>query len=120
MDNKNGWRSFQDLEPVVLKKNTNVARTSSIKSKTHIHLSKTPDVDEYGETSKAVHYTQKQIDSIITARQSKNLNQVQLAKLIMPNLNGDYIKNIENGKTPFNHVAYNRICKVLNIKPLPS
>ena len=65
-------------------------------------------------------YTQKQIDSIITARQSKNLNQVQLAKLIMPNLNGDYIKNIENGKTPFNHVAYNRICKVLNIKPLPS
>jgi len=117
--NKGGYISFQDLSPVVLtkhKKNNNNNITKS-KSSSNIHLHK-PVFDEDGEIAKVVKYTQSQIDAIIVARNAQNLNQLQLAQKIRGDLKAGYIANIENGKTPYNQVAYRRICKVLNIKPV--
>lgn len=118
---KSGYKSFQDLKPVVLinnqnkKKNNNI--TTKTKSSSNIHIHK-PVIDEDGEMPKATYYTKEQRDAIIFARNAQNLTQLQLAQKIYCGLKADYICDIENGKTPYNQTAYRKICKVLRIEPL--
>jgi DNA-binding XRE family transcriptional regulator len=117
MDNRGGFKSFQDFTPVVLIKNKKDNNISKSKSSSNIHIHK-PVLDEEGEMPKTVYYTQEQRDAIKYARNEQKLNQLQLAQKIRNDLKADYIANIENGKTPYNQVAYKRICNVLKIKPL--
>jgi ribosome-binding protein aMBF1 (putative translation factor) len=117
---KSGYKSFQDLTPVILINNNNKKKTSTLtksKSSSNVHIYK-PVLDEEGEMPKAVYYTKEQRDAIIDARNAQNLSQLQLAQKIRNDLKASYITDIENGKTRFNQMAYKRICQVLKIKPV--
>jgi ribosome-binding protein aMBF1 (putative translation factor) len=110
------WKSFQDLAPVVLTKNTSAIKSSNIKSKSNIHIKSNNNNDNDDEIKPIIYYSSEQINNIRTARQALNLTQTQLANKISNTLKADFITNIENGKTQFDQKTYRTICRALNIK----
>jgi ribosome-binding protein aMBF1 (putative translation factor) len=108
------WKSFQDLEPVVLKKSSSINVNSNNKSKSNIHIKNNTDDDN--ELPTIIKYSHEQLSIIRDARIAKGLTQQQLTKLINPTLNTNFITNIENGKSNYDKKTYNTILRTLNIK----
>lgn len=107
------WKSFQDFKPVILKKSLSTNSYSNNKSKSNIHIKNTDDNDELPILTK---YSHEQIAIIRDARIAKGLSQQELAKLISPTLDSNFINNIEAGRTNFDKTTYNTILRKLNIK----
>lgn len=104
--------NFQDWEPVVLTKHK-TKNFNNNKSKSNIHINN-PKIEDDNEAHRIIKYTQEQKDLIINARNSLGLTQKELAQKF--SLNENFIKNIENGKTPFNQQTFNKIKSKLGIK----
>ena len=113
---KSHFKSFQDFEPVILKKSSSQSISHSTqKSKTNIHINNNNNLDG-DEIVSIPKYTQEQIDKIKTARNALGLSQEQLTRKISSTLPKDFINKIEAGITPFNNKTYNTILRNLNIK----
>lgn len=110
----NYWRNYQDLKPVVLTKSKSTS-TSNFKSKSNIHINKV-NIEDDNEAHRINKYTKEQCNMIITARNTLNLTQEQLAKKINCSLPKSFIENIENGKSPYNEKTFNTIKRILHIQ----
>lgn len=111
-----GFKSFQDFEPVVLKKSSSLSSSHSAqKSKTNIHIDNKNNLDD-NDIIPIPKYSKEQIDIIKTGRNALGLTQEQLTKKINSSLPKDFINKIEAGISPFNNKTYNTILRNLNIK----
>lgn len=107
------WKSFQDFNPVVLRKSLSTNNNTNFKSKSNIHIKN--NINDDDELPKIAKYSHEQIAIIRDARIAKGLTQQQLTKLINSTLDSNFITNIENGKTNFDNKTYNTILRTLNI-----
>lgn len=111
-----GWKSFQDLKPVVLTKTKSHNSTNtSVINKSNIHINK-PNIDDDNDAHRIIKYSKEQINIIVEARNALGLTQIQLAQKIHPSLKSNFITDIENGTSAFNKKTFNTIKRVLKIK----
>jgi ribosome-binding protein aMBF1 (putative translation factor) len=111
-----GWKSFQDLKPVILTKSkANNSNNTSVINKSNIHINK-PKIEDDDEAHRIIKYSQDQIEIIKGGRNALGLTQKELAHKISTSLKGDFITDIENGKSQFNQKTFNTIKRILKIK----
>jgi len=111
-----GWKSFQDLKPVVLTKSkANNSNNTSVINKSNIHINK-PKIEDDDEAHRIIKYSQDQIEIIKGGRNALGLTQKELAHKISTSLKCDFITDIENGKSQFNQKTFNTIKRILKIK----
>ena len=114
--NNAGFKSFQDFEPVVLRKTKTNNSYSTQKSNTNVHIDNKNNLDD-DDIVPIAKYTQEQIDIIRTARTALNLTQEQLTKKINSSLPSNFINEIESGRAKFNIKNYNTILRNLGVNP---
>jgi hypothetical protein len=111
MDNS-GFKSFQDLKPVVLIKRKPVNSAANQKSKSNIHIDNKKDLDNE-EIPKTVYYTNEQLNHIKDLRVLAGLNQEE-ASMKIGGVGKDFFNKIEANKLQFNQRTYNSIVSILN------
>lgn len=114
--NEGDWKSYQDWQPVVLKKSskpTNIYNNSKENPSGFKEFKKLEE-DDIPKLNKI---TQEQRQRLIDARNAKKFTQSDLAKMI-PGLSVSIIASYENGTvTNFNITFYNKLLRVLGCKP---
>jgi ribosome-binding protein aMBF1 (putative translation factor) len=109
-----GWKSFQDLKPVVLTKSkANNSNNTSVINKSNIHINK-PKIEDDDEAHRIIKYSQDQIEIIKGGRNALCLTQKELAQKC--NLDVKIINDIEKGGCPYNAQQINIIARILNTK----
>ncbi len=74
------------------------------------------EIEDDDEAHRIIKYSQDQIEIIKGGRNALGLTQKELAHKISTSLKGDFITDIENGKSQFNQKTFNTIKRILKIK----
>ena len=112
---KSEFKSFQDFEPVILKKKTSTNSHYNQKSKSNIHININNTNINDDDIVPIVKYSTEQIAKIREARNALGLTQQELTNKISSSLPKDFISKIEAGITKFDNKTYNTILRKLNI-----
>ncbi len=107
-------KSFQDWEPVVLKKNIHHHNNQPKTSNISVSQPKVEYTEDGEEVMKKIRtWDIKLIKALQEARKAKGLTQEKLANMM--NMKGNIIKDIESNNTPYNEKLYRTIMRRLGV-----